>query len=182
MPSLGRPGIATIATIVLNRRAATVSADTATVSAAVAAMTIVNRIVLFINSAVIGFGQGFQPVAAFCWGAGRYGRVREAFFFCGKVATAILLVLSALAFPFSGAIIRVFRAEDPLVVSIGTLALRMQLCTLPLWGFYVMSNMCTQSIGYGFTSTLVSSARQGIFLIPTVLILPRLFGLFGLHM
>ena len=182
VPSLGRQGIASIATIVLNRMAATVSADPATVSAAIAAMSIVNRIVLFINSAVIGFGQGFQPVAAFCWGAGRYGRVREAFFFCGKVATAILLVLSALAFPFSGAIIRVFRAEDPLVVSIGTLALRMQLCTLPLWGFYVMSNMCTQSIGYGARATVISSARQGIFLIPMALALPARLGVLGLQL
>ena len=182
VPSLGRQGIASLATILLNRMAGTVSADPATVSAAIAAMSIVNRIVLFINSAVIGFGQGFQPVCAFCWGAGRYRRVREAFFFCGKVATLILLVLSALAFPFSGAILRVFRAEDPLVVAIGTKALRIQLCTLPLWGLYVMSNMCTQSIGYGVRSTIISSARQGIFLIPMALILPANLGILGLQM
>ena len=78
-------------------------------------------------------------------------------------------------------IIRLFRGEDAMVVSIGTGALRMQLVTLPLWGFYVMSNMCTQSIGYGFSSTVISSARQGIFLIPSVLILPALLGITGLQ-
>ena len=83
---------------------------------------------------------------------------------------------------FSSSIIRFFRADDPLVVEIGTLTLRLQLMTLPLWGAYVMSNMCTQSIGYGLTSTIISSARQGIFLILTVLILPRLFGLIGLQL
>ena len=182
MPSLGRQGIASVAVILLNRTAAAVSADPATVSAAIASLGIVNRFVLFINSAVIGFGQGFQPVCAYCWGAGKYSRVREAFFFCGKVATLILLVLSAAAFPLAGAIIRLFRAEDPLVVEIGTLALRLQLCTLPLWGFYVMSNMCTQSIGYGLRSLIISSSRQGIFLIPAALVLPRALGILGLQL
>ncbi len=181
VPSLGRQGIASVATILINRMAATISSDPMIISATIASISIVNRFVMFINSAVIGFGQGFQPVCGFCYGAGRYDRVREAYFFCVKVATAILLVLAVIAMFFSSSIIRFFRADDPIVVDIGTFTLRLQLLTLPLWGAYVMSNMCTQSIGYGFTSTLVSSARQGIFLIPTVLILPRLFGLFGLQ-
>ena len=180
VPSLGRQGIASVATILVNRTAGGISADPAVVSAAIAALSIVSRFVMFINSAVIGFGQGFQPVCAFCWGAGRYRRVREAFFYCVKVATLILLALAAAAFGFAGTIIRFFRAEDANVVSIGTLALRLQLMTLPLWGFYTMTNMCTQSIGYGGRALLVSSARQGIFLIPLVLTLPRLFGLHGL--
>ena len=180
-PSLGRQGIAAIATIFLNRVAGTITPDPVMNTAAIAAMSISNRFVLFVNSAVIGFGQGFQPVAAFCFGAKRYRRVREAYWYCGKVATVILLCLSAVAMIFSEQIIRFFRGEDPLVVSIGVGALRMQLCTLPLWGFYVMSNMCTQSIGYGFSSTIISSARQGIFLIPAVLILPALFGITGLQ-
>ena len=182
IPSLGRQGIASVATIILNRVAGGISSDPATVNAAIAAMSIVSRFVMFINSAVVGFGQGFQPVCGFCFGAGKYRRVREAYLYCGKVATVILLVLGGAAFLFSDSIIRLFRAEDPLVVSIGTTALRLQLCTLPLWGFYVMANMCTQSMGYGLSSTVISSARQGIFLIPTVLILPALFGILGLQL
>ncbi|MBQ6233729.1 MAG: MATE family efflux transporter [Clostridia bacterium] len=181
VPSLGRQGIAAVATIFLNRVARGISPDSIINNAAIAAMSISNKFVMFINSAVIGFGQGFQPVAGFCYGAGRYRRVREAYVYCGKVATIILLCLAAVAMVFSEQIIRLFRGEDPMVVSIGTGALRMQLVTLPLWGFYVMANMCTQSIGYGLSSTVISSARQGIFLIPSVLILPALFGITGLQ-
>ena len=181
MPSLGRQGIAAIATIFLNRVARGISPDPLINNAAIAAMSISNKFVMFINSAVIGFGQGFQPVAGFCYGAKRYRRVKEAFWYCGKVATVILLSLAAVAMVFSEQIIRLFRGEDAMVVSIGTGALRMQLITLPLWGFYVMSNMCTQSIGYGFSSMIISSSRQGIFLIPSVLILPALFGIRGLQ-
>ena len=182
VPSLGRQGIAAIATIFLNRVARGISPDPIVNNAAIAAMSISNKFVMFVNSAVIGFGQGFQPVAAFCYGAKRYRRVKDAYWYRGKVATVILLCLAAVAMVFSEQIIRLFRGEDPMVVSIGTGALRMQLVTLPLWGFYVMSNMCTQSIGYGFSSTVISSARQGIFLIPSVLILPALFGITGLQM
>ena len=182
MPSFGRQGIASAATILLNRVAGGISPDSATVSATIATMSIVNRFVLFINSAVIGFGQGFQPVCAFCWGARRIRRVREAFWFCVKVSTFILFVLAGVSFGFARTIICFFRAEDPLVVEIGTRALRLQLLTLPLWGFYTMTNMCTQSIGFGGQALLVSCARQGIFLIPALLILPQTLGILGLQL
>jgi len=174
-PSLGRQGIASVSTILLNT-AAGVHGD-----AAIAAMSIVSRFIMFINSTVIGFGQGFQPVCGFSYGAGKYTRVREAYWFCVKVATLILLVLSAAAFLFAEPIITVFRRDDAEVIRIGTLALRLQLSTLPLWGIIVMSNMFTQSIGYGVRATLIAIARQGLFLIPLLLILPNIAGLLGIQ-
>ena len=174
-PSLGRQGIASVSTILLNT-AAGIYGD-----AAIAAMSIVSRFIMFINSTVIGFGQGFQPVCGFCYGAGRYSRVREAFWYCVKVTTVILLVLGGASMLLSEQIVTIFRRNDPQVIEIGTLALRLQLCTLPLWGFITMSNMCTQSIGYGVRATLLSISRQGLFLIPSLLTLPRLFGLLGIQ-
>ena len=175
LPSLGRQGIASVATVLLNT-AAGVYGD-----AAIAALSIVSRFVMFINSAVIGFGQGFQPVCGFNYGAGRYSRVREAFRFSVKVATLILLVLVILVLPLSQAIVTVFRPDDPDVIRIGTLAMRLQLATMPLWGFIIMSNMFTQSIGDGLRATIIAAARQGICLIPMLLILPRALGLLGIQ-
>ena len=172
--SLGRQGMASLATVVLNN-AAGVYGD-----AAIAAMSIVNRFVMFINSAVIGFYQGFQPVCAFCYGAGRYSRVREAMRFSLKVVTVILVVLVAVAMVLSGQIIGLFR-DDPAVIEIGTLALRLQLVTMPLWGMIVIMNMSTQAMGFGASSMVVSCSRQGIFLIPALLILPPIFGLMGIQ-
>ncbi|MBP3656948.1 MAG: MATE family efflux transporter [Clostridia bacterium] len=175
-PSLGRQGIASISTILLNTTAAAYG------DAAIAAMSIVSRFVMFINSSVIGFGQGFQPVCGFSYGAGAYGRVREAFSYCVKVATCILLVLGLIAMLLSSQIITVFRRDDVEVIRIGTTALRLQLMTIPLWGFIVMSNMFTQSIGYGLRATLISISRQGLFLIPALIVLPGIFGLLGIQM
>ncbi len=174
-PSLGRQGIASVSSILLNHVAGVYG------DAAISAISIVNRFVFFINSTVIGFGQGFQPVCSFCYGARKYRRVREAFWFCVKVTTLILIVLSGVSMIFSEGIVTLFRRDDAEVIRIGTLALRLQLITMPLWGYIVMSNMFTQSIGYGIRSTIISSARQGLFLIPSLLILPRLFGLLGIQ-
>ncbi|MCD7744489.1 MAG: MATE family efflux transporter [Lachnospiraceae bacterium] len=176
VPSLARQGIASISSVMLNSIAGQYG------DAAVAAMSIVSRVTMFINSVVIGFGQGFQPVCAFNFGAKKYDRVKRSFWFCVKVSTITLLVLCAVAQLFSGHIIALFRKDDAEVIAIGTFALRAQLVTMPLWGYYIMCNMFSQSIGYGFRASIISCARQGLFLIPVLAILPRFFGLRGLQL
>ncbi len=175
-PSLGRQGIASVSNILLNN---TVLACVTPLlqDAAISAVSITSRFVMFINSSVIGFGQGFQPVCGFNYGAGQYSRVRKAFWFSVKVTTLILIVLGLIAFIFAEPIVTAFRAEDAEVIRIGTVALRLHLSTIPLWGFIVMGNMYTQSIGYGGRATLLSISRQGLFLIPALLILPRVLPL-----
>jgi len=175
-PSLGRQGIASVSNILLNNTVLACVAP-ALQDPSISAISITSRFVMFINSSVIGFGQGFQPVCGFNYGAGQYSRVRKAFWFSVKVTTVILLVLGLIAFIFAGPIITAFRAEDAEVIRIGTVALRLHLTTIPLWGFIVMGNMYTQSIGYGGRATLLSASRQGIFLIPALLVLPRILPL-----
>ncbi len=175
-PSLARQGIASISNVILNTLAGGFG------DAAVASFSIVNRYTMFINSAIMGFGQAFQPVCGFNFGAKKYDRVREAFWFCVKVATAALVILSAVSLLLSGNIIQLFRRDDADVIAMGTFILRAQLCTMPLWGFYTISNMLSQSIGYGVRATLISCARQGIFLIAMLAILPAAFGLTGLEL
>ena len=173
--SLGRQGIASVATIIMNIMAQPYG------DAAIAAMSIVNRFMMFVGSAMIGFGQGFQPVCSYCFGAGMYRRVKEACVFCIKVSTAVLFVFAVIGLRFSGNIVAVFRKDDMDVIRIGTLALRLQLCTLPLMGITVMGNMTPQSMGYGTWATVVSTARQGWFLIPLLLILTPAIGILGIQ-
>ena len=148
--------------------------------AAIAAMSVVSRIFMFAISALIGFGQGFQPVCGFNYGAKKYGRVREAFWFCVKVSTIFLFALSILGFLLSGHLIGIFR-DDPEVIRIGTAAVRFQCATLILNGWIVMNNMMTQTMGKTFYASLLASARQGLFFIPILLILPRILGLIGIQ-
>jgi len=175
-PSLARQGIASVSTIILNKMAGPYG------DAAIAAMSIVMRYVMFLNSAVIGFGQGFQPVCGFSYGAGKYKRVKEALFFSMKVTTVILVCLALISAILSEHIITLFRREDAEVIRIGTMALRMHLSTMPLWGVIVMGNMMTQTTGYSKEATLTAIARQGLFLIPALLVLPNVLDLTGLMM
>ena len=175
MPSLARQGISSISITMLNIAASTYG------DAAIAALSISSRFTTFIDASVIGFGHGFQPVCSFNFGAQRFTRVRQAFHFSIAATSLMLLAMCIVCFPFAENIVRLFRAEDAEVVSIGTIVLKAQLVTMPLWGFYTMSNMFSQSIGYGWRALLLACARRGLFLIPFILILTRSFGLFGLE-
>lgn len=175
IPSLCRQGVASIATAALNL-AANPFGD-----AAIAALSIVSRYMMFIASAMIGFGQGFQPVCGFNFGAKRYDRVLESFWFCVKVSAVFLTTLAVVSFIGAPQIMRVFRKEDLDVIEIGTWAMRFQCLTLPLSAWIVMSNMLTQTIGYGFRASFVAAGRQGLFLIPALFVLPVRFGIRGLQ-
>ena len=174
-PSLLRQGLGSVATICLNL-AAGAYGDTA-----IAGMSIVTRIMQFANSCLIGFGQGFQPVCGFNYGAKKFSRVKEAFWFCVKLSTAVLIVLAIVGFIFAPQIVSVFR-DDQAVIDVGTIALRMQCVTFPLAAWIVMCNMMTQTIGKALPASFLAMARQGLFFIPAVLLLPRLFGIFGVEL
>ena len=175
LPTLSRQGLASMAAVALNVCASPFG------DAAIAAMSITVRIMMFINSSLLGFGQGFQPVSGFNYGAKKYDRVLEAYYFCLKVGVILLTILGVLCFIFAPEIIALFRKEDLEVIEIGTTALRYQCLTLPIQASIIMANMLTQSIGYGFWATLVAMGRQGIFLIPALYILPNIFGIRGLQ-
>ena len=137
---------------------------------------------MFINSALIGFGQGFQPVCGFNFGAKKYGRVLEAYYFCSKVAFVFLLVMAVIMFAASTGIMRLFRREDAEVIRIGSLALKLQCALLPVQAFTIMGNMLTQSIGYSFRATLTAIGKQGLFFIPAILALPGYLDELGLQL
>ena len=175
IPALFRQGLAAVATVLLNR-AAGVYGD-----AAIAGMSVTTRVTMFVSSALIGFGQGYQPVCAFNYGAGKKDRVREGYFFCVRYGTLFLAAMALLCLCFAPWIIAFFR-DDPEVVAVGAAALRWQAAALPLLSCIVITNMMLQSIGKGLKASITASARSGLFFIPLVLTLPRFLGLTGVEM
>jgi len=175
LPSLARQGLASIATVCLNQAAGPFG------DAAIAAMGVVQRITMFGTSAMIGFGQGFQPVCGYNYGAKLYHRVREGFWFCVKTATGFLLVLAALGFLFAPQLIALFR-DDPQVIAYGATALRFQCVTFCFMGFIISSNMMLQTTGKAAAATFLAVARQGLLFIPLVLLLSALFDMRGIQM
>lgn len=174
MPSLFRQGLNSVSTMVLNSTAGFYG------DAAVAAISIVTRIVNFLFCVAVGIGQGFQPVSAFNYGAKKYSRVKEGFFFALKMGTALMIILSVISFMNASGFVKIFR-DDPEVIAIGTIALRWQCISLVLMPITMYGNMLFQSIGKSGQATFLASLRSGLSLIPCILILNMLFGLSGVE-
>ena len=172
LPSLLRQGLGSVATLCLNAAAAA-AVPLAQADAAIAAFSVVNRVMFFTFSALLGFGQGFQPVCGYNWGARKFDRVREGYLFCMKVGITALLFISTCTFIFAEPIVSLFR-DDPDVIRMGAIAMRCQSCSLPLMAVVASSNMLFQTTGKAVRATILAIARQGVTFVPCVLILPRI--------
>lgn len=172
-PSLCRQGLASVAAIYLNRVAGSYS------DAAIAGMSIVARVTMFANSVIIGWGQGFQPVCGFNYGAQRFDRVQEAFWFCVKTAAVVLCLIAAAGWVTAPTVAAVFR-DDQEVIAVAAAALRYQCLTLPLNAWIVLSNMALQSIGKPVRASITAASRQGLFFLPAIWLLPQVLGLQGI--
>ena len=172
LPSLARQGLASVATACLNNAVGLFLVEGAMIDAAQAAMTGVAKITLFLASALIGFGQGFQPVCGFNYGAKRYDRVLEAYWFCVKVAAVALCIFSVLGYIFAPAITRAVAASTEMSEQIATVTFRAQLIVFPLQAWVMLCNMMLQNIGMTVRATVVAMSRQGLAFIPMVFLLP----------
>lgn len=174
-PSFTRQGMASIGVALLNVAAGRFG------DAAIAGMSIVSRVCFVVFAAVIGLGQGFQPLCGFCYGAGLYARVREGYWFIVRLGTSFLVLVAVLGFAFSAEVVAVFR-HDPAVIAVGSVALRWQLLTLPLGAVVMYTNMMMQTIRKPWQANILAASRNGLFFIPLIIILPHFFGLLGVEM
>ena len=181
LPSLCRHVFVCISTIMLNRYAAFYAVP-GTEASAIAAFAIVSRIMMFAFSLILGIGQGFQPVCGFNYGAGLHERVRKSFVFTCGLATAILIVMSITFAIFAPDLIKIFRSEDAELIKIGAEALRWQCLSFPLVGVSMVTNMMYQTTRKTLIATVLSMGRQGIFFVPTIMILPLFIGFQGIEM
>jgi putative MATE family efflux protein len=176
IPALLRQGLSSAATIIINHFAGAYG------DAAIAAISIINRLCMFAFSVILGFGQGFQPVCGFNYGAKIYSRVKKAFLFCVRFCFIGLLIIALAMAIFAPHIIAFFRKNDLEVIAIGARGLRLNCISLPFMAIVVMCNMMTQTMGKALEASIIAIARQGLFLIPFIFILGPLMGLLGIQL
>ena len=174
LPSLLRQGLNSLTTILLNDCAGVYGDE------AIAAMSIVSRIGFFVFSVALGVGQGFQPVSGFNYGAGKYDRVRKAFWFTFALAEGLMAVAAVAVFLASNDLIGLFR-DDAAVIEIGTRALRLHCGALLFLPICMVTEMLYQSTGHKLGAALLSSMRSGIIFIPALLLLAKFRGLAGIQ-
>ncbi|MBP9988077.1 MAG: MATE family efflux transporter [Ruminococcus sp.] len=174
IPSFARQALNSISTMVLNISAAPYG------DPCIAAMSIVSKCSMLIFSIGVGIGQGFQPVCSFNYGAKKYKRVHDSILFTLKFDTLVVGVFSVLFFIFAPYLIKIFRSEAE-IVEIGTAALRYLCVALLVLPTIMVGNMTFQSIGKTGRAFFLACSQNGLFYIPLILILHKIFGLKGIE-
>jgi len=173
LPTLLRQGLMSLSSILVTRAGAAFG------EAALSGMGLTVRICALVSSAVIGFGQGFQPVCGANFGAGNLPRVKSAYSFCQRCVVIASAVCGALVYCFAGTLLSLF-APEPAAAAFARSALRAQSVTFFAMGAVIMMNMLTQAMGMTVRASIIATSRQGFVFIPLILLLPRLFGAAGL--
>jgi putative MATE family efflux protein len=176
VPSLLRQGLQSAATVFINHLAGAYG------DVAIAAISIVNRIAMMVGSSIMGLGQGFQPVCGFNYGAKLYGRVKRAFWFVARFVSVGMSIFAIILAIWAPQIIALFRKDDAQLIALGARYLRFHCVVMPIMGWTILCNMMAQTMGKAKIASLLAFGRQGLFLLPLLLILPRTFGLLGVQL
>ena len=174
LPSLGRQGLASISLAYMNQLAGFYG-DTA-----IAALSIVFRVMMFATAIVLGFGQGFQPVCGFNFGARKFDRVRRAFWFSTGVTAVYCVALSVTGYIFAENIIALFRPDDLELIALGARALRYECIVYSTVSFVTISNMYLQNTRRTIRASILAASRQGIMLALSLYFGRKFFGLTGI--
>jgi Na+-driven multidrug efflux pump len=171
--SFFRSGLAVLAAILLNRVAGQIS------DSVLAGIGVTSRIMMFPFGIILGFGQGFQPVAGFSFGAKRFDRVKQSYRFASRVALIGGALMGLVIGIFSEQIIALFAKTDQEMLEIATLCIRLQCAALPIHAWVAVINMLCGGIGYALFAFLLATARQGVCLLPILHLFANLFGAVG---
>jgi len=174
-PSFCRQILASVCTVLLMNAANAYGGD-----AAQAALGVVNKMFMLAFSISLGIGQGYQPVLGYNYSAKHFDRVRLAYLFTLGFSTALMAGFAALCAILAPWIMQAFSLSAQ-AKEIGAITLRLQCITMPLLPLNFMAGLTYQVVGNKAVASLISISRQGLFYIPSVLLLPYLFQLRGIE-
>lgn len=147
----------------------------------IAAYGVVQRLILIGCYMVMGFMQGYQPVAAYAFGAGDEDRFHESARFSARTTLVLAVIVAAVYIVFSRPLILLFN-RNPAVVGYGAKLLVSQVILYPAFGLCYMMTITFQTIGASKYGLFLSTIRQGLFYVPAILILPGMMGVGGIYL
>lgn len=164
---------ASLIVIIMNRQLVIYGGDYA-----VGAYGIINSVLMCVVMIILGLTQGMQPIAGYNYGAGNFARVRTVFRYSVIAATCISTAGFFIGELLPGQIAFAFTDNSELV-GLSVHGMRTIMIMYPFIGFQMVTSNFFQSIGRAKISIIVTLSRQVIFFIPSLLIMPYLFGLTG---
>ncbi|MGD0779612.1 MAG: MATE family efflux transporter [Dehalococcoidales bacterium] len=146
-----------------------------------AAFGIIQRVMMFATMPAMVTGQGVQPILGFNYGAKRYKLALKALKIATIASTCFSLFSFAILYFIPGLVIKIFNT-DPALVDAGIRASRLVFLSMPLMGLVMVGSTSFMSIGKAVQAFVTAVARPALFLIPAVLVLPKLLGLNGVFL
>lgn len=147
----------------------------------IAAFGVVQRLVLIDSYVIMGFMQGYQPVAAFAFGAKRENRFHQSVRFALKGSLVLTLLVTVSYILFAKPLILLFN-NNPVIVDYGKWLPSSQVALFPAFGLCYMMTITYQTIGASGYGLFLSLLRQGLFYVPFIIILPKLLGVKGIYL
>ena len=146
----------------------------------IAAYGVVQRLILIGCYEVMGFMQGYQPVASYSFGAKNEDRFHQSVRFALKGSLLLTVLIAAVYILLSSPLIRLFN-QNPVIVNYGKWLLISQVALYPAFGLCYMMTITYQTIGASRYGLFLSLIRQGLFYSPFILTLPKLLGVRGIY-
>lgn len=146
----------------------------------IAAYGVVQRLILIGCYVVMGFMQGYQPVASYAFGAKNKERFNQSAKFAVKGSLLLTVAVAGIYIVCARPLILLFN-KNPLVVEYGKWLLISQVVLYPAFGLCYMMTITYQTIGASGMGLFLSLARQCIFYIPFILTFPGKAGVRGIY-
>ncbi len=140
---------------------------------------IINRLMMFVNFPVLGIMQGFLPIAGFNYGADLYDRLMRVINVAIRYGTGIGVALFLVLLIFAPQLVQIF-TTDPQLLTQTPAAIRIAFLATPLIALQLIGSAYFQAIGKAKPALFLALSKQGFFLIPLILILPKFMGLNGI--
>ena len=147
----------------------------------IAAYGVVQRLILIGCYVVMGFMQGYQPVASYAFGAKNEGRFHRCVQFSLRGSLILTAAVAAVYILLSRLLILLFN-RNPSIVTYGVRLLVSQVALYPAFGLCYMMTITFQTFGASGYGLFLSCIRQGLFYVPFILLLPPLFGVMGIYL
>ena len=147
----------------------------------IAAYGVVQRLILIGCYVIMGFMQGYQPVASYAFGAKNEDRFHQSVRFALKGALLLTVLVEAVYILLSRPLILLFN-QNPVIVNYGRWLLISQVALYPAFGLCYMMTITYQTIGTSRYGLFLSLIRQGLFYVPFILTLPKLLGVTGIYL
>lgn len=146
---------------------------------ALAAAGAVGKLTIVFLSSIIGIAIGSQPILGFNLGNRNYDRVKETYLLALRYGSTVAIAAYLLLQLFPSQLLMIFGSDDPRFIEFGIRYIRLCLAVMFLNAIQPTTSTFCTAMGKAKLAFWMSVIRQGILLIPALLLFPLFWGIDG---